>query len=313
MSVEAVAVHPAVVAVGGGHGLAATLRAMRKYAATITAVVSVADDGGSSGRLRAEMPDLPAPGDVRRCLSALADPSLALSDVLEYRFDADAGDLADHAFGNLLLAALTRTLGSFTDAVDEVARLCRVEGRVMPATVEPVHLEAMLRASADTIAARVVGQVAVANARGPRHLGLRPADVASPPGVVDAILDADQVVVGPGSLFTSVLAAATVPDVHDALRRTKAQRVYVANLGPEIPETEGFTLDDHLRALRDHDVPVDVVLCPPGMDHEVTAEGVAVVVRPVADARGLVHAPEPLAAALAGLLDLGGAPGSGTR
>lgn len=313
MNAEEPTVHPAVVAVGGGHGLAATLRAMRNYAATITAVVSVADDGGSSGRLRAEMPDLPAPGDVRRCLSALADPSLALSDVLEYRFDADAGDLAGHAFGNLLLAALTRTLGSFTDAVDEVARLCGVEGRVLPATVEPVHLEAVLCATADTMATRVVGQVAVANARGPRHLAMGPADVASPPGVVEAILHADQVVVGPGSLFTSVLAAATVPDVHDALRRTKAQRVYVANLAPQIPETEEFTLDDHLRALQQHAVRVDVVLCHPGTDHEVTVEGVTVVVRPVADARGLVHAPEPLAAALAGLLDIGGSTGSGTR
>lgn len=306
MNAEEVAARPAVVAVGGGHGLAATLRAMRKYAATITAVVSVADDGGSSGRLRAEMPDLPAPGDVRRCLSALADPSLALTDVLEHRFAADAGGLAEHAFGNLLLAALTFGLGSFTEAVDEVARLCGAEGRVLPATTEPVGLEAVLTSPVEQGSAsevRVIGQVAVANARGPRLLTLDRLGVSSPPGVAEAILYADQVVVGPGSLFTSVLAAAIVPDVNRALRETTAQRVYVANLGPQVPETDGFTLDDHLQALHEHGVPVDVVLCPPGVERGTTADDAVVMVRPVADARGLVHDPGLLAAALSSLLD----------
>lgn len=296
----------AVVAVGGGHGLAASLRAMRLYASKITAVVSVADDGGSSGRLRTVMPDLPAPGDVRRCLSALADPSAALSNVLEYRFAPGAGDLADHAFGNLLLVSLTSSLGSFTAAVDEVARLSGASGRVLPATVEPVGLEAAIISPVEAGAESpepVIGQVAVANTRGPRQMRLDRAGVSSPPGVADAILEADQVVMGPGSLFTSVLAAAIVPEVNRALRETTAQRVYVANLAPQIPETEGFNLDDHLEALRDHGVPVDVVLCHPGVEHGAFADGVAVSVRPVADERGLVHDPVPFATALAALLD----------
>ena len=306
MNAGSTVARPAVVAVGGGHGLAASLRAMRSYAATITAVVSVADDGGSSGRLRLAMPDLPAPGDVRRCLSALADPSMPLTDVLEHRFDTDAGGLADHAFGNLLLAALTFGLGSFTDAVDEVGRLCGAAGRVLPATVEPVGLEAELISSSGTgedRPTRLIGQVAVANARGPRHLTLDRVGVSSPPGVTEAILAADQVVVGPGSLFTSVLAAAIVPEVNRALRETTAQRVYVANLAPQIPETDGFTLDDHLAALRDHGVPVDVVLCQPGVEAGAKADGVVVVARPMADRRGLVHDPGSLADALVALLE----------
>lgn len=306
MTAASSATRPAVVAVGGGHGLAASLRAIRRYAGSVTAVVSVADDGGSSGRLRAAMPTLPAPGDVRRCLSALADPSSALGNVLEDRFAADAGDLADHAFGNLLLAALTVGLGSFSDAVDEVARLCGVDGRVLPATVEPVGLEAVLDAPGDGGAvspALVVGQVAVAGARGHRRLTLDRSGVSSPPEVVDAILHADQVVLGPGSLYTSVLAAAIVPDVRRALQATDAQRVYAANLGPQIPETDGFTLDDHLRALREHEVPVDVVLCQRGVERGAAAAGVTVAVAEVADARGRVHQPVPFAAALAALLD----------
>lgn len=306
MNAAAPVTRPAVVAVGGGHGLAASLRAMRRYAGSVTAVVSVADDGGSSGRLRTAMPELPAPGDVRRCLSALADPGSALGNVLEDRFAADAGDLADHAFGNLLLAALTIRLGSFPDAVEEVARLCGVDGRVLPATVEPVGLEALLAAPPDggpVPPTLVVGQVAVARARGPRHLTLDRSGVSSPSEVVEAILHADQVVLGPGSLYTSVLAAAIVPDVRRALQDTAAQRVYAANLAPQIPETEGFTLDDHLRALREHEVPVDVVLCHPGVERGATAEGVTIAVAEVADARGLVHHPVPFAAALAALLD----------
>lgn len=306
MSAHSSVARPAVVAVGGGHGLAASLRAMRRYAATITAVVSVADDGGSSGRLRLAMPDLPAPGDVRRCLSALADPSTPLADVLEHRFAADDGDFADHAFGNLLLAALTVGLGSFTGAVDEVARLCHAGGRVLPATVEPVGLEATLTSPSGRRgdgSASVTGQVAVSNTRGPRRLMLDRADVSSPPGVVEAILEADQVVLGPGSLFTSVLAAAIAPEVNRALRDTRAQRVYVANLAPQIPETEGFTLDAHLQALHDHGVPVDVVLCHPGVEQGARVDGVVVSVRPVADARGLVHDPVSFAAALSALLD----------
>lgn len=295
---------PAVVAIGGGHGLAASLRAARGYAGSITAIVSVADDGGSSGRLREAMPHLPAPGDVRRCLSALADDGSALARTLEHRFDdADRG-LSGHAFGNLLLAALTEELGSFSAAVDEVARLVGAVGRVLPATAGPVALEG--RRHPSPVAGRserVVGQVAVQNSGGVSILSLTPAGAASPGAVTGAILGADQVVLGPGSLFTSVLAAAIVPAVHEALMATSARRVYVANLAPQVPETEGFTLADHVDALVAHQVPIDVVLCDDGAIGPLGRRSVCpVVARPVADDRGLLHHPGRLGAALAGLL-----------
>ncbi|CAN5829158.1 hypothetical protein BH23ACT2_BH23ACT2_29910 [soil metagenome] len=296
---------PSVVAVGGGHGLASTLRALRRYAGEITAVVSVADDGGSSGRLRDTMPDLPAPGDVRRCLAALAADGSALGRALEHRYGAEDPTLAGHAFGNLLLARLAGELGSFPAAVDEVAAMVGVVGRVLPATVGPVTLEGhRTRRTASTgteTDAPLVGQVAVQNASGVTRIGLTPADPASPEGVGKAIAGADQVVLGPGSLFTSVLAAAIVPAVRKALEATSARRIYVANLAGQVPETEGFTLADHLAALAAHRVPVDVVVAAPGL---LGASGplpdptVLVVEAAVADDRSRVHHPELLATVL---------------
>lgn len=302
------AVRPAVVAVGGGHGLAATLRALRLYAGTITAVVSVADDGGSSGRLRAAMPELPAPGDVRRCISALADDRSALARILEHRFAAESGDLEGHALGNLLLAELTTELGSFPAAVQEVARMVDAVGQVLPATVGPVSLVGR-RAPApggETDAdARVLGQVAVQNTPGLARLSLSPPIPASPPAVGEAIRAAQQVLIGPGSLFTSVLAAAIVPAVHDALRDTTAQRVYIANLRPQVPETEGFGLEDHLAVLVEHGVPIDVVVCQRGLcpvGVSAVVPGATVVEASVADDLGATHDPERLAATLVSLL-----------
>lgn len=305
-------VRPAVVAVGGGHGLAATLRAARRYAGTLTAVVSVADDGGSSGRLRAAMPELPAPGDVRRCISALAGEGSALARILEHRFAEQSGELQGHALGNLLLAELTTELGSFPAAVDEVARLVEAAGRVLPATVGPVSLVGRRAPSADPAAdpdgaadVRVLGQVAVQNTAGLARLSLSPAIPESPGAVGEAIRAADQVLVGPGSLFTSVLAAAIVPAVHQALRDTSAQRVYVANLRPQVPETEGFELEDHLAVLADHGVPVDVVVCHVGQCATGTSAVLpraTVVEAAVADDRGATHDPVRLAATLVRLL-----------
>lgn len=291
-----------VVAVGGGHGLAASLRAVRQYAESITAIVSVADDGGSSGRLRERMPDLPAPGDIRRCLSAMADPATDLADVLEHRFGPGAGDLSGHAFGNLLLTALSFGLGSFGAAVDEVARLAGVDARILPATDGPVDLRATVAANDGGPDRVVVGQVAVANTVGIGRISIRPAGAGSSSEVTDAILHADQVVLGPGSLFTSVLATAVVPAVNAALSATPAQRVYVANLRPQKGETEGFDLGDHLRALDDHGVRADVVICHPGVAGIDAAADTNVVIREVADHRDLVHSPDRLAKALAEVL-----------
>ena len=242
---------PRVVAIGGGHGLAVTLRAALGYAGTITAVVSVADNGGSSGRLRATL-GIPAPGDLRRCIGALAPEGSALAGALEHRFES--GELSGHAFGNLLIAALTATSGDFVTGVGEAARCVGSRGVVLPATSGPVEL------LADGPGGAVVGQVAITQASAVRRVALEPSDAPSPPAVAAAILAADQVVLGPGSLFTSVLAAAVVPGVLGALRATRAQRVYVANLREQLPETAGFDVAAHLFALAAHDVPVDVVV-----------------------------------------------------
>jgi len=282
-----------VACIGGGHGLAATLRAVAPWADEVTAVVSVADDGGSSGRLRDDLGIVP-PGDLRRCLSALADPTSVLGAALEQRFDA--GDLKEHALGNLLLAGLVEHGLSMVDALDEVGRLVGASGRVLPAALVPVTLTGE-RGDHD----RVEGQVQVQEAQGLRRIAVRPADPPSPQAVVDAIEAAHLVVMGPGSLFTSVLAAAVLPAVADALAATAARRVLVLNLGPQRGETQGLGPDDNVRAVTDHGVPFDAVLADPRFapaeDH-----GVELLVRPVgADGRA-VHDPALLGAALARLV-----------
>ncbi len=287
-----------VVAIGGGHGLAATLQAVRRYASDITAVVSVADDGGSSGRLREGLA-MPAPGDLRRCLHALADPGSTLGAALEYRFPS--GDLAGHALGNLLIAGLAEAAGGFVAALDEVARVVGAVGRVLPAT-EPVTL------LADSAGApRVEGQVAVQNTAGIRRLTVHPTRPVTPAEVVTAIEQADQVVLGPGSLFTSVLAAAIVPAVLGALSASRAPKVYVCNLRQEHPETEGFTALDHATALVAHGVPIDVMVCHPGQLSCPTGDrhrslAVRCIERKVADGDAVVHDPARLATVLAELL-----------
>lgn len=281
-----------MVALGGGHGLAATLAAARHYAGRLTGVVSVGDDGGSSGRLRAEL-GVPAPGDVRRCLSALAADDTLLARSLEHRFEG--GPLHGHALGNLLLAGLAVAGGDFVAAVEEVARLVGAQGQLVPATVHPVTLVA------NSDAGTLVGQVTIEHASGIRDLRFDPADPPAPPAAIDAIEASTQVVLGPGSLFTSVLATAVVPAIRDALGRTRGQRVYVANVATDRSLARGFGLAEHLAAITQHGVAVDVVLAPPGTPGTGDVV-VPVVTADVAAADGWGHDPVKLGAALAGLL-----------
>lgn len=287
---------PRVVAIGGGHGLAASLRAVRGYAGEVTAVVSVADDGGSTGRLRRATPR-PAPGDLRKCLVALAGRSSALSRAMEHRF-AD-GELAGHAFGNLLIAALEESEGDLVRALDEIGMLLGAVGRVLPATSVPVELRAEVSSGG-----QVHGQVAVAARADVERITLDPSDAPACPDAVRAILGADQVVLGPGSLFTSVLAATAVPGIARAMRDSPAPLVYVCNLRPQHGESEGYGVADHVRALARHGVDPDVVVHDPAtMAPPAPGEvACAVVGAPVARPSGLAHDPDRLREVLAGLV-----------
>ncbi len=244
---------PAIVALGGGHGLAATLRAARQYARSITGIVSVGDDGGSSGRLRDEFGVAP-PGDLRRCLSALADDDTLLARSLEHRF-VD-GTLTGHPIGNLLLIGLAFAADDLQTAIDEVGRLVGAAGRVFPASEVPVTL------IADSDQGTLAGQVTIERATGIANLRFDPAGAHSPAGAIKAVVEADQIIIGPGSLYTSVLACALMPDIQGALRETNAQRVFVANVANEKGDARGFGLREHIEALADHGLVVDVVLAP---------------------------------------------------
>ncbi len=287
---------PHVVALGGGHGLAVTLQAVRRYAGRVTAVVSVADDGGSSGRLR-RIAGIPAPGDLRRCLVAMAGEESVWSRAFEYRFPS--GDLQGHALGNLILAGLAEITGDFGAALDLAGGLLGAVGRVLPATSVPVVLKA------EVAGTEVVGQVNVSKSAGSiSTVSIVPPDAPVPEEVVGALADADQIVIGPGSLYTSVLAVCAVPGIRAALAsRGRGRRVYVCNLRPQLPETAGFGPADHLRAVLDHGVPVDVMVAPagggpddPGGEREDAAIlGVPVVAGPLARADGGGHDVENLA------------------
>lgn len=283
---------PRVVALGGGHGLAATLSAVRQYAGEVTAVVSVADDGGSSGRLRKAF-GIPAPGDLRRCLVALGEPDSVWARTFEHRFPA--GELEGHAVGNVVIAGLASATGDFGVALEEAGRMVGAVGRVLPATVGPVVLKAVA-AGGD-----VEGQVAVSNAGRIRAVSIVPPDAAAPQQALAALAAADQVVIGPGSLFTSVLAVVVVEQLREALATTSAQKVYVCNLRPQVPETDGYDAAAHVRALAAHGVDVDHVL----VDEQTMPCGqldLPCWSLSLAQAGGLGHDPARLAGALSDLL-----------
>lgn len=283
---------PCVVAIGGGHGLAVTLSALRHLPVWPVAVVSVADDGGSTGRLRSDVARV-APGDIRRCLGALAARSGPLTRVMEHRFLS--GELEGHAFGNLLLAALEEAEGDLLAALAVASELLEVQGTVLPATTTVVDLVAELGDGGE-----VEGQVCVSATPGVVRVYLRPAPLA-PPAVLAAIADARAIVLGPGSLYTSVLAAAVVPGITEALNGSDAVVVYVCNLHPQVHETDGYGVGDHVEALERHGIVPDVVLYDP--DQIGGAVGVvgATPVR-LAQPGGLAHDPERFAAELGAIV-----------
>lgn len=245
-----------VVALGGGHGLYATLSAARRLTPHVTAVVTVADDGGSSGRLRSEL-DVVPPGDLRMALAALASDSRygrLWATILQHRFGG-SGALAGHPIGNLLLAGLEEVLADPVAALDELGRILGVKGRVLPMCPIALQIEADVAGlESDPRMFRVIrGQVAVATTPGKvRRVRLLPGDPPATRQAVDAILDADLVVLGPGSWFTSVIPHVLVPGLAAALQATSARRALVLNLAAEPGETAGFSAERHLHVLSQH-------------------------------------------------------------
>ena len=301
-----------IAALGGGTGLASLLRGLKREPLDLTAIVTVADDGGSSGRLRRELGVLP-PGDIRNCLVALADDESLLGTLFQHRFSD--GDLSGHSFGNLFLAALTEVTGSFDLAIQECSRVLKIRGRVLPSTLDQISLWAE-RASGGAVR----GETAIGEGAGPcRRVWLEPQPEAHGPAV-RAIAEADLVLLGPGSLFTSVLPHLAVPEIAEAVREARGRRAYICNVMTQPGETDGFDAADHLeRVLEAIPGGVDIILVHDGpLDPHWTAVyaakgqapvaadparlealGVRVVAADLADHGRLVrHSPEALAAAL---------------
>ncbi len=241
-----------VVAIGGGTGLPSVLRGLKPYTSNITAVVTVADDGGSSGRLRRELGVLP-PGDLRNNIAALADAESLMTRLFQYRFER--GDLRGHAFGNLFIAALAAVVeedgtGSIPESLVETGRVLNIQGRVLPATLEDVNLGATVRLSSTKRTIKIQGESKITEAGGNiEDISLIPSDVAAYHESVKAITEADIVVLGPGSLYTSILPNLMVNGITDALRATRAYKIYACNVAIQPGETTDYTVAEHVMAL----------------------------------------------------------------
>src|ERR671916_650532 len=256
-----------VVAFGGGTGLPVLLRGLRDRVEHLTAVVTVADDGGSSGRLRQELGVAP-PGDVRNCLVALAGRR-RLAEVFNYRFEGGEGDLSDHSVGNIIIAALSDIAGGFCEGVEQAGRFLRIKGRVYPAATESLTLVVSHADGTRTRGESVVREVGKAVSR----VEVEPSGAAAPPGVISAIQAADVVVMSPGSLFTSLIPALLGGGVREVLASFPGPVVYAANAMTQPGETTGFTVSDHLLALERHVGPVvtDVLVHSGELSEELIA------------------------------------------
>lgn len=234
---------PKIVVVGGGTGLSTLLRGLKLYSANITAIVTVADDGGSSGRLRQEFGVLP-PGDIRNCLAALADQEKLLTELFQYRFSAGNG-LIGHSFGNLFLTAMTEITGDLERAIAASSQVLAVRGRVLPATLSDVRLWAEL---AD--GRRIEGESNITEAYGKIvNIGCIPENPPALPAALKAIDEADYIVIGPGSLYTSIIPNLLVPEIADAIAKATVPRIYVCNIMTQPGETLGYSVSDHIRTI----------------------------------------------------------------
>jgi uncharacterized cofD-like protein len=240
---------PKIVTIGGGTGLSVLLNGLKQGTSNITAIVTVADDGGSSGRIRQQFDILP-PGDIRNCLVALADAPILMRDLFQFRFDASS-DLSGHSFGNLFLTAMTRLTGDFEKAIKEASKVLALRGQVIPSTLNNVVLVAQYQDGSTT-----VGEAAIPKTHKPiNRVSLRPADSLPTPDALKAIREAQLIVLGPGSLFTSIIPNFLIKEIADTVASSGAIKVYVCNVMTQPGETDGYTASDHLKALISHSHP----------------------------------------------------------
>jgi len=253
---------PRIVVIGGGTGLSAILRGLKEYSHNITAVVTVADDGGSSGEIRKNIGILP-PGDIRNCLAALSNDEELITQLFQYRFAASAG-LNGHSLGNLLISALTEITGSFEEAIAETAKVLAVQGQVLPSTLKNVTLVAEVQLPDKNVEVVIKGESRIGKIGGKvKKVWLEPGNPAAFPPTVQSILNADLIIIGPGSLYTSIIANLLVPDLVDAIKASKAYKFYLCNVASEKGETDGYSCEDHVKMIEKHAGSrlVDLVIC----------------------------------------------------
>ncbi|MEM7343337.1 MAG: gluconeogenesis factor YvcK family protein [Chloroflexota bacterium] len=245
---------PKIVVIGGGTGLSTLLRGLKHHTDNITAIVTVADDGGSSGKLRRELGVLP-PGDFRNCIAALADDEALTTQLFQYRFRSGEA-LEGHSFGNLFITAMAEVVGSFENALSESGRVLNIRGSILPSTLTDVTLYAELKEGAQT--RKVKGESAIPEAKLPiERVYLEPDTPPAFPPALQAILDADLIVAGPGSLYTSVIPNLLVAELTAAIRASTAKKVYICNVATQPGETDNYSLDDHIQAIENHTYLVD--------------------------------------------------------
>jgi uncharacterized cofD-like protein len=263
---------PKIVTIGGGTGLSVLLRGLKYFTHNLTALVTVTDDGGSSGELRKSLGILP-PGDIRACLAALSDDEDLLTQLFQYRFGKSAG-INGHSLGNLLISALSDITGSFEDAVAESGKVLAIRGRVLPSTLHDVKLVADVLLPAKNEEEKVVGESRIAKMGGViRRVWLEPNSPSPYPPAIQAILSADLIIIGPGSLYTSVMPNLLVPELANALRVSKALKFYICNVANQKGETDGYKVLDHIKAIEKHlrDQHMDVIVCNNDFNRKIPA------------------------------------------
>lgn len=252
---------PRIVAIGGGTGLSVLLQGLKEYTTNLSAVVTVADDGGSSGRIRQQFDILP-PGDIRSCLVALADAPSLMQELFQFRFDASS-ELAGHSFGNLFITVMTKLTGDFEKAVKESSKVLAIRGQVIPSTLDKVSLAATYKDGST-----MEGEAAIPRKRAPiARVCLKPSSVRATPEALRAISQAQAIILGPGSLYTSIIPNLLIKEIGDALVASSALKVYICNVMTQDGETDGYTAYSHIKAITDHSSPKIIDYCIVNSSH----------------------------------------------